>query len=66
MGPVTNKTPGQGVSSKPTGRQHFSSVVSLFWRNQAYPMCTKEQIHHFADKDQYSQSYDFSSSHVQM
>ena len=27
---------------------------------------TKKQRHHFADKDQYSQSYHFSSSHVQM
>ena len=26
----------------------------------------KKQKHHFADKDQYSQSYHFSSSHVQM
>ena len=28
--------------------------------------CTKSQRHHFADKDPLSQSYDFSSSHVQM
>ena len=66
MGPATNKTPGQGVCSKLPGRQHSSSVVSLFWRNQPHPMWTKKQRHHFADKDQYSQSYDFSSSHVQM
>ena len=26
----------------------------------------KKQRHHFGDKDQYSQSYGFSSSHVQM
>ena len=26
----------------------------------------KNQRHHFADKGQYSQSYDFSSSHVWM
>ena len=25
---------------------------------------TKKQRHHFADKDPYSQGYDFSSSHV--
>ena len=28
--------------------------------------CIKKQRHHFADKDMYSQSYGFSSSHVQM
>ena len=28
--------------------------------------CIKEQRHHFANKDPYSQSYGFSSSHVQM
>ena len=28
--------------------------------------CTKKQIYHFADKGSYSQSYGFSSSHVQM
>ena len=28
--------------------------------------CTKNQRHGFADKDPLSQSYDFSSSHVQM
>ena len=26
--------------------------------------CIKRQRHHFADKDPYSQSYDFSSSHI--
>ena len=28
--------------------------------------CIQKQRHHFADKDPYSQSYGFSSSHVQM
>ena len=28
--------------------------------------CIKRKRHHFADKDPYSQSYDFSSSHVWM
>ena len=28
--------------------------------------CVKEQRHHFANEGSYSQSYDFSSSHVQM
>ena len=28
--------------------------------------CIKKQTHHFADKDQYSQSYDFCRSHVWM
>ena len=28
--------------------------------------CIKKQRHHFANKDPYSQSYDFSSGHVQM
>ena len=28
--------------------------------------CIKEQRHHFANKGQYSQSYDLSSSHVWM
>ena len=28
--------------------------------------CSKKQRHHFADKDPYSQSYDFSSSQVQI
>ena len=28
--------------------------------------CIKNQRHHFADKDPFSQSYGFSSSHVQM
>ena len=27
---------------------------------------SKKQRYHFADKDLYNQSYDFSSSHVQM
>ena len=26
----------------------------------------KQQVHHFANKDLYSQSYDFSSSHIRM
>ena len=29
-------------------------------------LCTKKQRHHFADKGSYSQSYGFSSSHVQV
>ena len=28
--------------------------------------CIKEQRHHFTEKGPYSQSYDFSSSHVQI
>ena len=28
--------------------------------------CIKKQRHYFANKDPYSQTYDFSSSHVQM
>ena len=28
--------------------------------------CIKKQRHHFADNGLYSQSYDFSSSHVEM
>ena len=29
-------------------------------------LCIKKQRHHFADKDPYSQGYDFSSGHVWM
>ena len=28
--------------------------------------CSKKQRYHFADKDPYNQSYEFSSSHVQI
>ena len=39
------------------------------WVIEGFPLprqCIKKQRHHFADKSPYSQSYDFSSSHVQM
>ena len=32
----------------------------------SFVQCIKKQRHHFVDKGLYSQSYDFSSSHVQM
>ena len=32
----------------------------------SFVQCIKKQRHHFVDKGVYSQSYDFSSSHVQM
>ena len=35
-------------------------------RDDQCRQCTKKQNHHFADKGLYSQSYGFSSSHVQM
>ena len=41
----------------------------LYLNNTSLPkprQHTKKQRHHFADKSPYSQSYDFSSSHVQM
>ena len=45
------------------------SLVSLYPWKESYEkpgQCIKKQRHHFANKDPYSQSYGFSSSHVQM
>ena len=39
------------------------SLVEKLWLNE---QCIKKQRHYFADKGPYSQSYGFSSSHVQM
>ena len=36
------------------------------WRNDKPRHCIKKQRYHFANKDLYSQSYGFSSSHAQM
>ena len=43
------------------------SLVSLYPWKESYEkpgQCIKKQRHHFANKDPYSQSYGFSSSHV--
>ena len=45
------------------------SLVSLYPWKESYEkpgQCIKKQRHHFANKGTYSQSYGFSSSHVQM
>ena len=44
-------------------------LKTLAPRKESYDktrQCIKKQRHHFADKHLYSQSYGFSSSHVQM
>ena len=42
----------------------WTSWISLL--NDKFSQCIKKQRHHFADKGQYSKSYCFSSSHVQL
>ena len=58
------------------GNPNKDSIISHFWNSKtpapwkkSYDrprQCIKKQRHHFANKSLYSQSYRFSSSHVQM
>ena len=43
---------------------HQEKSINLFYHHLGKTQHIKKQRHHFANKDQYSQSYSFSSSHV--
>ena len=44
----------------------INRCLLLGWKAMTNLECIKKQRHHFADKGLYGQSYDFSSSNVQM
>ena len=55
-----------GVTKSQTRLSKFHFSLSWQESHNKPRQCVEKQRHHFAEKGSYSQSYDFSSSHVWM